>query len=89
MLTLPRREGNFTVDTNACGKQVGCLLPQQHADGIPKPIGYWSRSRNDAEYYDNSRTYDGNVQGERINKDGGIVLTRPFVDENLWQRDDR
>lgn len=44
VLALPRDEGKLTVDTDACDKQIGCVLLQEKPHGTTKRIGYWSRS---------------------------------------------
>ena len=36
------------LETDACNRQVGCILLQKHEDGI-HPVGYWSRTLNSAE----------------------------------------
>jgi len=43
VLVLSRREGRFSLDTDACAVQVGCTLQQQHPDEIIFPFGYYSR----------------------------------------------
>ena len=49
ILALPRSEGKFTLDTDACDTQVGCVLLQDQPDGHARPIGYWSRKLTKAE----------------------------------------
>jgi RNase H-like domain found in reverse transcriptase len=48
-LALPRVEGRFTLDTDACDEQIGCTLFQDQPDGSKHPIGYWSRGLTGAE----------------------------------------
>jgi len=43
ILALPRREGLFILDTDACAVQVGCTLLQQQPDKNTLPVGYYSR----------------------------------------------
>jgi len=43
ILALPRREGLFNLDTDACTVQVGCTLLQQRPDKSILPVGYYSR----------------------------------------------
>jgi len=43
ILALPRREGLFILDTDACAFQVGCTLLQQQTDASILPFGYYSR----------------------------------------------
>ena len=49
ILALPRREGHFTLDTDASKSQPVCCLQQEQPNGNKLPVGYWSRSLNDAE----------------------------------------
>jgi len=52
ILALPRREGLFILDTNACAVQVGCTLLQQQPDKSILPVGYetWGRIPADQNY---------------------------------------
>lgn len=44
VLKLPPANGQYTVDTDNFGSQIG-LVPLKEQDGdVLKPIGYWSRS---------------------------------------------
>ena len=49
VLALPVPGLPYSVDTDACDYGVGCALFQTHPDGQRKPIGFWSRSLNEAE----------------------------------------
>ena len=49
ILALPRKEGLFTLDTDASQEQIGCCLLQTQPDGTRHPIGYWSRGLTSAE----------------------------------------
>ena len=49
ILALPREGYRFTLDTDACDYQVGCVLLQEQPNGDKHPIGYWSRGLNSAE----------------------------------------
>lgn len=49
VLSLPKTDGKFVTKTDACGKQVGCVPPRKQDDGKVGPVGYWSRTLNDAE----------------------------------------
>ena len=51
ILALPRREGLFILDTDACAFQVGCTLLQQQTDASILPFGYYSRDVIPAEQY--------------------------------------
>lgn len=46
---LPRSKGTYTVDKDACNKQIGSVLLQKQPGGTDKPIGYYSRSIDDAD----------------------------------------
>jgi len=48
-LALPRHEGLFILDTDACAVQVGCTLLQQQPDNSILPVGYYSRGLIPAE----------------------------------------
>lgn len=49
VLALPKRDGQFVLETEACGNQVGCALLQQQPDGHFLPVGYFSRVLTPAE----------------------------------------
>ena len=49
ILGLPRLGYKYTLDTDACDKQVGCTLLQDQPNGDRLPIGYWSRALTPAE----------------------------------------
>jgi len=49
ILALPRRQGTYTVDTDASARQVGAVLLQEQADQSTRLMGNWSRSLNAAE----------------------------------------
>jgi len=49
ILALPRREGHFILDTDACAVQVGCTLLQKQPDKSILPVGYYSRGLIPAE----------------------------------------
>jgi len=48
-LALPRSEGLFILDTDACAVQVSCTLLQQQPDTSILPVGYYSRGLVPAE----------------------------------------
>ena len=74
ILTLPRRDGRYTVDTDACDKQVGCVLLQEQPEVPARPIGYWSRSLNQAE-----RAYD-TTHRECLAVVWAVLLLRPYLE---------
>lgn len=47
VLTLPKPGLKYMVDTDACDKQIGCVLMQEHttedAKTIRRPVGYFRR----------------------------------------------
>lgn len=49
MLGLPHLLSEYTVDTDAYQKQIGCVLLQMQPDGTNRLIRYWSHSLNDAK----------------------------------------
>ena len=49
ILALPRSGFPYSMDTDACEYQIGVALLQHYPDGTRHPLGYWSRSLNDAE----------------------------------------
>lgn len=49
VLALPAKDLPYSVDTDASKYGIGCTLFQTHPDNERKPIGFWSRSLNDAE----------------------------------------
>lgn len=44
VLALPRLDGYYTIDTDACDAQVGRVQLQKQESKVLKPVGYWSRS---------------------------------------------
>lgn len=53
LLALPKSNRKFTVDTEACDRQVGYVLLHEKVEGTKNPIGYWSKSLTPTE-----RSYD-------------------------------
>ena len=49
VLALPVTGLPYSVDTDACDYGVGCALFQTHPDGTRRPIGFWSRTLEEAE----------------------------------------
>lgn len=41
--------GRYTIHSDACDKQIECLLLQEQAYGTTEPIAYWLRMLNPAE----------------------------------------
>lgn len=48
-LTLPQRDGQHTVEPDACKTQLKCVRLQEQKGKTLKPMRYWSRSLRDAE----------------------------------------
>lgn len=53
VLALPNATGRYTVDTDACDRQVRCVLMQDQREDKPNSVGYCSRKLTKAE-----RDYD-------------------------------
>jgi RNase H-like domain found in reverse transcriptase len=49
ILSSPRIEGAFTLETDTSDHQLGCCLLQSQPDGSKRPVGYWSRGLKSAE----------------------------------------
>ena len=73
ILALPQPHGHYVLDTDACDKQVGCVLMQEQ-EGTLRPIGYWSRSLTPAE-----KNYD-TTQREWLAVVWAILLLRPYLE---------
>lgn len=43
VLALSRSQRAYTVDTDVCDKQIGCVLLQKQPERTDEPLGYWSR----------------------------------------------
>lgn len=75
VLALPRLGHAYTVETDACETQVGCVLLQdQPGEKYPKPIGYWSRSLAPAE-----KNYD-TTQKECLAVVWAVLILRPYLE---------
>lgn len=40
MLALPRSEGFWTLETDACDEEAGCMLMHDQLDRAKKPLWY-------------------------------------------------
>ena len=78
ILALPRSEGKFTLDTDACDTQVGCVLLQDQPDGHARPIGYWSRKLTKAE-----QAYT-TTERECLAIVWAVTLLRPYLDRTRF-----
>jgi hypothetical protein len=56
VLALPRDDGLFCLETDASDMAMGAVLYQEQEDGSFRPIGFSSKSYNEAER--NYTTYD-------------------------------
>ena len=75
VLALPRLGHQYTVETDACATQVGCVLLQdQPGEKYPKPIGYWSRTLTAAE-----KNYD-TTQRECLAVVWAVLTLRPYLE---------
>jgi len=74
ILALPRRQGTYTLDTDASAEQVGAVLLQEQPDQSTRPVGSWSRSLNAAEW-----NY-GTTERECLAKVWASLLLRPYVE---------
>lgn len=76
VLALPRLNGKFTINTDTCDTQVGCVLLQEKEDKVLKPISYGSRSLCDAEIM-----YDTNHK-ECLAVVQAVLLLRPYLERS-------
>jgi len=74
ILALPRRQGTYTLDTDASVGQVGAVLLQEEPDQSTRPVGYWSRSLSAAE-----REYS-TTERECLAVVWASLLLRPYVE---------
>lgn len=74
VLALPRADGHYTLDTDACDVQVGCVLIQDQRDGPPRSIGYWSRKLTKPE-----QNYS-TTEKECLAVVWAILLLRPYLE---------
>jgi len=73
IVALPRRQGTYTLDTDANAGQVGAVLLQEQPDQSTRPVGCWSRSLNAAE-----RNYS-TMERECLVVVWASLLLRPYV----------
>jgi len=74
ILALPRRDGSYTLDTDAIAGQVGAVLLQEQPDQSTRPVGDWSRSLNAAE-----RNYS-TTERECLAVVWASLLLRPYIE---------
>ena len=73
ILALPRYGRKYTLETDACGHQVGCALLQEQPEGGTRPVGYWSRALTAAE-----RNYTTTIK-ECLAVVWSILTLRPYL----------
>lgn len=73
VIKLSSTEKTFVFDANANAEQPGCVLLQEYNDESLRPVGYFSRTLNDAE-----RNY-GTTQRECVSMLWGVVMLRPYL----------
>ena len=73
VLALPRYGRKYTLETDACGHQVGCALLQEQPEGGTRPIGYCSRALTEAE-----RNYT-TTEKECLAVVWSILTPRPYL----------
>jgi len=78
ILSLPRRQGTYTLDTDVSAGQVGVVLLQEQSDQSTRHVGYWSRSLNAAE-----RNYSTTEQ-KCLTLVWASLLLRPYVEETCF-----
>jgi len=77
ILGLPMKDRPFMIDTDASSYQLGASLLQQQDEERPNdwtPIGYWSKSLNDAE-----RNYTA-TERECYSVVWAITILRPYIE---------
>ena len=74
ILALPKRDGQYKLDTDACDTQVGSTLLQDQGGGEFHPVGYWSRALTKQE-----RDYT-TTEKECLAIVWSILLLRPYLE---------
>ena len=74
ILALPKRDGQYKLDTDACDTQVGSTLLQDQGGGDFHPVGYWSRALTKQE-----REYT-TTEKECLAIVWSILLLRPYLE---------
>ena len=73
-LALPQSGRTYIVDTDACDKQVGCVLLQEDENDVLHPIGYWSRTLTKPE-----KNYDA-THRECLAIVWAVLVLRPYLE---------
>lgn len=78
IVALPKREKRHVIDSDACEKQVGCVLQQEKDGCSSRPIGYWSQTLNVPKRWYNI------THRECLAVVWEILLLRPFNEESRF-----
>ena len=73
ILAIPKPGLRYSLDTDASDYQIGCALFQTDEEGNRRPIGFWSRTLNDAE-----RNYSTSEK-ECLATVYGVTTCRPYL----------
>lgn len=74
VLALPQLAGQYTIDTDACDTQIGCVILQEQEDKVSNPTRYWSRS-----LYETERHYD-RTHKKCLAVIWAVLLLGPYLD---------
>lgn len=78
-LSLSWSKGTFTLDINACRRQVGCILLQCQGRRPGKPIGFWSWSLKREECACET------THKERFGAVWAVLILRPYLKGALFK----
>ena len=74
VLALPKYGRPYTLDTDACDYQVGCVLLQLQEDNTLRPVGYWYRTLTKAE-----KNYS-TTEKECLAIVWAVLMLRPYLE---------
>lgn len=75
---LPRATAHYTVDTNACDIQIGCVLLQKPRGGRDRSIGNWSRTPDEPQKKLET------THKESLAVVWAVLLLRPYLEGNRF-----
>ncbi len=78
ILCFPQYGKPYTIDVDASKGQLGCALLQEQEDGKFLPVGYWSRTLNQAE-----RNYSA-TERECLGVVWSILHLRPYLERTRF-----
>ena len=78
ILALPKVDRPYVIETDASEYQIGCTLLQEQDDGLPHPVGYWSRSLTQAE-----RNYS-TTERECLSVVWAVTSLRPYIENTKF-----